>query len=82
LNKLRRKARRKPRHPARFAYRCIDSHTFCSRLADTGIGVRSSWANRKTRNSSSIQRNSTIRGSAFSPADFPAPRQETRYGIE
>jgi hypothetical protein len=44
--------------------------------------VRSSWANRKTRNSSSIQRNSTIRGSEFLPAGFPAPRQETRDGIE
>src|SRR5471030_547408 len=50
--------------------RCIDSHTFNSRLADTGIGVRSSCANSDTRNSSSIQRNSTIFGSVFLPADL------------
>ncbi len=44
----------------RCRHRHIASHIFCSRLLDTGAGVRSSCANSCTRNSSSIQRNCCI----------------------
>jgi len=41
----------------------ICAHTLSSRLALTGYGVRSSWANRLTRHSSNIQRSSASRPS-------------------
>ena len=42
----------------------IAAQAFCSRFTDTGIGVRSSWANSDTRSSSSSQRNSSSRASS------------------